>query len=257
MDFSPIINAVWEGIWWLIPLLVIITVLKSAWAKGYVGELLVRLVVHLALDTRTYHRFHNVTLPTRDGTTQIDHVFASPFGVFVLETKNMKGWIFGAENQSQWTQTIYKRSFKFQNPLRQNYKHVKALEATLQVPAETIHSVVTFVGGATFKTAMPANVTRGAGFVSHIKSFRTIVFTEPQLSTLLERLASGRLAPTLSTHREHLRNLRSRSNLEADQLCPKCGSPLILRTAKTGVNAGRQFWGCSTFPKCRVIQNVT
>lgn len=33
--------------------------------------------------------------------------------------------------------------------------------------------------------------------------------------------------------------------------CPQCGAPMVLRTAKRGTNAGQQFWGCSTFPKCR------
>ena len=32
--------------------------------------------------------------------------------------------------------------------------------------------------------------------------------------------------------------------------CPRCGKPLVLRTAKKGDNAGRQFYGCSGFPKC-------
>ena len=32
---------------------------------------------------------------------------------------------------------------------------------------------------------------------------------------------------------------------------PRCGSDLVLRTAKKGPNAGSQFWGCSAFPKCR------
>lgn len=35
--------------------------------------------------------------------------------------------------------------------------------------------------------------------------------------------------------------------------CPKCGSPMILRTVKTGPSAGKQFWGCSTYPNCRGI----
>lgn len=51
----------------------------------------------------------------------------SRFGIFAIETKNMQGWIFGSKRQAEWTQKIYKRTFKFQNPLRQNYKHTKAL----------------------------------------------------------------------------------------------------------------------------------
>jgi len=257
MDFSTIINEVLKAIWWLIPIVIVVGIFKSPWGKGYLGELLVRLLARFMLDKDTYHRVHNVTLPTPDGTTQIDHVFVSRFGIFVLETKNMQGWIFGGENQAQWTQKIYKQSFKFQNPLRQNFKHVKALEAAFQIPPDTIHSVVTFVGGSTFKTDMPPNVTYGAGFISYIKSFREQVFTENQVSDLLGRIESGRLAPTFATHREHVQTLKSRSNPNAERLCPKCGSPLILRTMKSGARAGQQFWGCSRYPKCRVMQNAT
>ena len=43
---------------------------------------------------------------------------------------------------------------------------------------------------------------------------------------------------------------------ETDLKCPRCGNPLVLRTAKKGDNAGNQFYGCSTYPKCRYIQNI-
>lgn len=145
MDFTPIIAQVWGAFSWVIPLMLLVGLLKSPWAKGQIGELLVRLFAHWQLDKQTYRRLHNVTLNTPDGTTQIDHVFLSPYGIFVLETKNMNGWIFGSENQAQWTQSFSKRKFKFQNPLRQNYKHLKALEAILGVNPEHLHSVITFV----------------------------------------------------------------------------------------------------------------
>lgn len=38
--------------------------------------------------------------------------------------------------------------------------------------------------------------------------------------------------------------------------CPKCGSKMILRTAKTGKYTGSKFWGCSSFPKCKSIINI-
>jgi len=256
VDLSPIIDRVLSAVWWLVPLVSIIAILRLAWWKGHLGELVARAIAWLTLDTGTYRRLHNVTLPTPDGTTQIDHIFVSRFGIFVLETKNMKGWIFGSENQAQWTQKIYANSFKFQNPLRQNFKHTKALEAALGVSSDTIHSVVAFVGGS-FKTEMPQNVTKGAGFVSYIKSFRAPVFTDRQVGGFLEELQSKRLKPIPSTHRRHVRSLRNRSRLDMARLCPRCGSPLVLRTAKHGSRAGQQFWGCSTFPKCRVVQNVT
>ncbi|MBR5446977.1 MAG: topoisomerase DNA-binding C4 zinc finger domain-containing protein [Clostridia bacterium] len=39
-------------------------------------------------------------------------------------------------------------------------------------------------------------------------------------------------------------------------ICPRCGKELLLRTATRGENAGKQFYGCSGFPRCRYIQNV-
>jgi restriction system protein len=194
MDFTPVIAQLWGVLSWAIPVLLLITLFKSPWAKGHIGELLVRVFAHWRLDRHIYR----VTLNTPDGTTQIDHVFLSVHGIFVLETKNMSGWIFGTEQQAQWTQKFPRRSFKFQNPLRQNYKHLKALEATLSVSPAHLHSVITFVGGSTFKTAMPANVTRGIGFIRYIKSFRQAVFSETEVDGMLQALKTGRLAPSVA-----------------------------------------------------------
>ena len=256
MDFTPIIIQTYGTLAWFIPLLFLITLLKSSWAKGHIGELLVRLFTHWRLDRQTYRRLHNVTLSTPDGTTQIDHVFLSPFGIFVLETKNMQGWIFGEEKQAQWTQKLYRRTFRFQNPLRQNYKHLKALEATLGVAPDRLHSVISFVGGSRFKTAMPVNVTQGMGFIRYIKSFRQPVFTEAEVDALLHRLQTGRRTPTPATHREHVQNLRRRHDPTAERLCPKCGSAMVIRTRKAGANPGQTFWGCSSYPKCQVTQRL-
>lgn len=256
MDFTPVITQLWGTLSWLIPLLLLAMLLKSPWAKGYMGELMVRLAAHWRLDKHTYRRLHNVTLDTPDGTTQIDHVFLSVYGIFVLETKNMKGWIFGSEHQPQWTQKIYKRTFKFQNPLRQNYKHLKALEATLEVSAEHVHSVITFVGDSTFKTQMPANVTQGGGFFRYIRSFQQPVFSEVEVDAMLQRLQAGRRAPTLATHREHVQNLKRRSDPGAERQCPKCGNALVIRAVKSGANAGERFWGCTAYPTCRITQRL-
>ena len=255
MDFTPILAQLRESLSWAIPVLLLITLCKSRWAKGHLGELLVRLLAHWQLDKKTYQRLHNVTLDTPDGTTQIDHVFISPYGIFALETKHMSGWIFGSEKQSHWTQKLYKRTYKFQNPLRQNYKHIKALEATLGIDPKYLHSVITFVGGSTFKTPMPENVTRGIGFVRYIKSFREPVFREVEVDALMFVLQANRRAPTFATHRAHVQHLKRRSDPGAERQCPQCGSQLLIRTVKSGPKAGEQFWGCSTYPKCRIKQS--
>ena len=224
--------------------------------KGILGETLVRLAARLRLPDDTYHSLHNITLPTPDGTTQIDHIFVSRFGIFVVETKNMKGWIFGSENQAQWTQLIFKKKFKFQNPLRQNYKHVKALEASLNVPSAAIKSVVVFAGGSRFKTPMPANVTQGGGYINYIRSFREPILTDSEVKGTLTQIQAGRLELSRETNRKHVEQLKTRSNPTAERKCPKCGNKMVLRTAKRGANVGKQFWGCSAYPKCKVIQNI-
>jgi restriction system protein len=244
-------------LWWLVPLVVLAMVLKSPWFKGATGETLVRLSARLRLPSDTYHSFHNVTLQTSDGTTQIDHVIVSCFGVFVLETKHMKGWIFGSENDAQWTQTIFRNSFKFQNPLRQNYAHVRALESALEIPRNAIHSVIVFSGEATLKTTLPANVVRGSAYIRFIKSFQQHVLTGEQVDHIVARIQDDRLPATFATRRQHIANLESRRREPyIGRSCPRCGSQMVLRTAKQGKNAGNKFWGCTTFPKCKAVQDV-
>lgn len=253
---QPVFNVLLHTLLWVVPLMVVVSVLRSPWGKGYLGELFVRFMLRVRLDKATYFSLHNVTLATPDGSTQIDHVIVSRFGVFAVETKNMRGWIFGSERQAEWTQKIYNRSFKFQNPLRQNYKHTKALEATLQVPPQSIHSVIVFVGDSTFKNEMPASVTHGAECVRFIRSFKTRLFSDTQVQDLRKQLKTGRLPPNRATHVAHVQQLKARHAPENQRKCPACGSALALRTAKSGANAGKQFFGCSTFPKCKIVQEV-
>jgi hypothetical protein len=78
-------------------------VLRSPGVKGALGEFRVDSSLRAFLDEREYRVFKDLTLPTRGGTTQIDHVVVSRFGVFVIETKNLTGWIFGGADQAQWT----------------------------------------------------------------------------------------------------------------------------------------------------------
>lgn len=239
--------------------IVISALLKLPAIKGFFGEKSVQVFTSLRLDGAVYHRIDNVTLVSAGGTTQIDHVFVSEYGIFVVETKNMKGWIFGGENHAQWTQTIFRKSSKFQNPLHQNYRHVKALEALLSVSPAAIHSVVVFVGESEFKTPMPRNVTRLDGLVRYIKSFASTVLTKEQVSLAIERIEKARLPATQETTRKHVQNLRARSTQKVGpgEPCPRCGATLVLRTSKSGAKAGNKFLGCSGYPRCRYTSAVT
>jgi predicted RNA-binding Zn-ribbon protein involved in translation (DUF1610 family) len=260
VDFSTLFTQLLTTYWWTIPLLIFAVLFKSAWFKGFAGEVMVNMTARLFLDKNDYHLIKNVTIPTEDGTTQIDHIIVSRFGVFVVETKNMKGWIFGNERQKTWTQQIYKLKHKFQNPLHQNYKHTKTLEAALGLTPEKLISVVTFVGDSTFKTDMPANVTYGGGYIRFIKSHTEVLLTESEVQQIIGQIADGRLKPSIKTHIQHARHVKeivatkqAPAEASATNPCPKCGSDMVLRTSKKGSQAGKQFWGCSAYPKCRTV----
>lgn len=253
MDFSPILKPV-MSLWYLIPLFLFAAVINSRWFKGVLGEFIVNVFAKWKLDKDVYLLIKNVTLPTEDGTTQIDHIIVSIYGVFVVETKNIKGWIFGSPNQKMWTQKIYKHSNKFQNPLHQNYKHTKTLQTLLALEDNQLHSVIVFIGDSEFKTPIPDNVTYGMGYIRYIQSKTEAVISPEQVNEITQIIEEGRLARTFKNHREHVKHVQSIVAEKAKKnLCPKCGSDMVLTETKEGDNKGKPFWGCSAFPKCRNI----
>jgi len=256
MDITQIINLL-TTFWYLIPVFVVLFILRSAWFKGKTGEFIVNLYASIFLDKKTYHVIKDVTLPITTGSTQIDHVIVSVFGVFVIETKNMTGWIFGDERQRQWTQIIYKHKSKFQNPLHQNYKHVRVLQDLLGLTNDQIQSVVVFVGDNRFKTPMPPNVTKGSTYLKFIKSFTNPVISEDRVNEVVDKINSGRLEQSFRTNREHINQLNIKHQYgNNDPVCSRCGSSMVKRVAKKGINSGKQFWGCSQFPKCKGTAGV-
>jgi restriction system protein len=247
--------------WWLILLLILLAFFRTPFMKGVLGELMVNLAAKFSLDKNVYSLFKNVTLPTEDGTTQIDHIIVSRYGVFVIETKNMKGWIFGSPDQSTWTQKIYRRTIPFQNPLRQNYKHTQTLQSALELDPEKMFSLVVFVGDSSFKTPMPDNVVYGGGYIRFIKNKTQPILSDSEVLDICAKIKSGRLKPSLKTHRDHVSHVKTiveeKSRVKEENLCPKCGRTMVLRISRNSGNPGKQFWGCSGFPKCKTIRQLT
>ena len=221
--------------------------------RGWIGEVKTSLGHSLFLDRETYVSINNLTLSDANGTTQIDHVIVSRFGVFVVETKNMDGWIFGNERDAQWTQSLFGNNYRFQNPLRQNYRHIKVLSEFLGLPEKKLHSVVMFWGGAKLKTPLPPHVMT-KGYARYIKGKTEAVLEEWEVSAIVNALKVGALPKTWKTRRDHVATLKLR--FESTTNCPKCSSPLVLRTSKTGPRAGSQFYGCSKYPGCRYVRDA-
>ena len=254
MDLASIIIQVFNSLCYLSLGVIFIALVRSSWFKGVTGEFVVNLASKLFLDKEKYHLIKDVTLPTEGGSTQIDHIIVSKFGVFVVETKNFKGWIFGSARQKMWSQKIYRHTSKFQNPLFQNYKHTKTLQSLFDLKNEQVFSVIAFVGSSTFKTEMPENVNHIKGYIRFIKSKTAVVFSEDEVKKITTKIESTRLPLSFKAKRSHLKHVKSIvADKNKTQTCPKCGNQMLLRKAKKGPNADNAFWGCSHFPKCRTI----
>lgn len=168
------------------------------------GEAAVRKAVTSNFKSPNFHLLNNVTIPFQDGTTQIDHILISTKGIFVIEVKHYSGWIFGNEKSDQWMQSIYRVKNRFQNPIHQNYRHVKAIQHLLDfLPKEQIHSIVVFSGSAEFKTPIPNGVFYLKQLVSHLNSFQDEVISSNRLEFCVGRLECKRYDLTKATDIQH------------------------------------------------------
>lgn len=115
-EILMILTSLYPLIGIFIALSILLTIFKlfKPTLKGKIGEFAVHLHVKLYLNQEQYILLNDCTLPDGlGGTTQIDHILLSPYGIFVIETKNYKGWIFGSARQKMWTQKRYKQSYLF------------------------------------------------------------------------------------------------------------------------------------------------
>jgi len=199
-----------------------------------------------------YHHFRRLIIPTSRGSTEIDHLIVSPFGLFVVELKDRSGWIFGNEADAHWTAAHFREKFRFQNPLHQNYGHVKALQELLGVGSEVIHSLVVFRGTFEFKTPIPAGVLCH-DYSSWIAAKRDILLDQAAVDAMVASLEAHALRGWFAARR-HARSVRARYS--DDTTCPKCDGELVIRTARKGPDQGSRFLGCANYPACKYKRTV-
>lgn len=243
---------------WIVPvaLFALALILKSPRVKGALGEGVVKTVFRRRLNADVYRCLNDLTYETPRGTTQIDHIVVSQYGVFVIETKNMAGWIFGSADQARWTQVLHRKKTSFQNPLRQNYGHIRTVQSLLNLDDACIHGVVAFVGDAKPKTPMPENVVWSArDLVRVIKGKTETVIATDAVAQIVARLQAAAMDNTHTTRRNHVRQVRQRVSDRAPSgtACPNCGGKMVARTSR---KTGDRFMGCESFPRCRGKRNV-
>lgn len=169
------------------------------------GEALVKRSLGKYCKNNNAHVLNCVTLRLKDSSsTQIDHILVSTKGIFVIETKHYKGWIFGNSKSKMWSQIIYKNKYRFQNPLHQNYKHVKEIQRILDfLEARFIHNIVVFSGKSVFKTPKIDNVCYIEELIPMIERHSDGALSLNRVQFCVGRLEYMRLELTQKTDVEH------------------------------------------------------
>jgi len=220
--------------------------------KGWMGEKCTTLNLWVFLDPKRYHRIDNVIVPSENGTTQIDHILVSVYGIFVIETKNIKGRIYAPPNSAKWTQYLSGKKSQFQNPIKQNYRHTKCLSDHLKLNHAFFRPLVFFIGDCEFKTDKPANVI-DHDLAAYIRQFKKPCLSQKQVDEAIKALRQLKMDRSL-TKKAHLKSLQERHN--STTVCPKCGKQLVERTTTKCPDTGRTFIGCSGWPKCKYTRDI-
>jgi len=247
---------------------------KMRFNLGLHGEYLI--FKHLTNLEGTKKFLFNCYVPKKDGTTsEIDVILLHSSGIYVFESKNYSGWIFGSESQKQWTQTFRNgHKVRFFNPLMQNNGHIKTLRRILpDFEEREFTSIIAFSDRCQLK-----NINLETD--NHIVVYRSDVFNvvsglsyQVKLSDIEINNIYQRLHPftqvTSEVRMAHINAVKKSGDratapifptttsiyysgqIEAKKRCAKCGSEMSLKTAKRGERKGQRFYGCSAFPKCR------
>ncbi len=225
---------------------VLTLILTSTGIKGKVGEKLVRKNLKKLITEESF-LINNVIFLIDNKTYQIDHIFLSTKGVVLIETKNYSGRIYGNDEQIKWTQVLNFGKVKnhFYNPVKQNNSHIYAIKKILNINSPII-PVVVFVKNNT------ENIVSDR--VIGLCQLKEFIQNLPQKISLDEvkeiyKLIENNNKADIVTNKDHVKNIKKEQINVKNNICPRCGSNLVLRNGKYG-----KFYGCENYPKCKFIK---
>ncbi|MDE7201805.1 MAG: NERD domain-containing protein, partial [Lachnospiraceae bacterium] len=210
-----------------------------------------------------------------DSTTEIDVMLICQGGIFVFESKNYSGWIFGNGKSKNWTQTLpvgkgQSKKISFYNPVKQNNTHIKYLKKLIgdDIP---VYSVIVFSDKCSL---MNVNVSTKSARVIQCKEVKSMVDslggqTKHKLDIRQIYELYSRLYPFTQVNSEikerHIgdvekiigRQKKENNNSQSvSLLCPRCGAPLEIKMSMRGKTIGEKFYSCSTFPVCKYSRSI-
>lgn len=196
-----------------------------------------------------------VTDPNEKYTTQIDHIVVSPFGIFVIETKNYRGWIFGSEKSKEWKEVFRTTpEHYFYNPIKQNWGHIYALAEHLRLDTKVFIPIVVFSDACKLNVETTTPVVYLSQLKELILNYTKERIPRRNVAKIYDRLNKIILVGG-ETENKHVQSIGERLSEKETALregrCPRCGGKLRLRNGKYG-----SFYGCSNYPRCRFTHNL-
>lgn len=190
-----------------------------------------------------YLVLNDIMIPNNNSTSQIDHIVVSKYGIFVIETKQYNGYIVGNEYDKMWKQN---NKFYINNPIHQNYGHIKALENLLKLDENTFIQIICIPSTAKINITSKNHVLKLFELNKTILSYRETILDNFQ--DVYKKLNDINIIDMnkRSEHIKYVKDLKRQKDIKQDNICPKCGGKLIKRTGKYG-----EFLGCSNYPKCK------
>ena len=176
--------------------------------SGEFGERQIALILN-SLPQEYYHTFNNIYLYRNGMTNQIDHVVISPYGIFVIETKNFKGWIYGSDNSEYWTENMYGKKYEFYNPIKQNYSHIRALQQLLKISINNFIPIVVFSEEAVLKCKTTENVIYSFELKKFIESFQKPILDISKVEKISEKLLNYNI-DSEKIKEIHIKNVQQR-----------------------------------------------
>ena len=232
--------------------LIVFLGLNATKIKGWFGEKNISNRLE-KLDADKYITLNDILIKNeKENTSQIDHLVVSVYGLFVIETKNYKGWIFGNEKAEKWSQVIYNRKSFFRNPVKQNWSHIYALKSVLKDYSDLRYiPIVVFAGSAVLKKIV-SNVPviydyEVANFIQEYPVEKCISFEDVQKIASILQNANIEDKEIRKSHVNNIHKTVVERQIKMENLiCPRCNGELKLRNGRNG-----KFYGCSNYPRCR------
>ena len=241
-SFNTVLKIFTSPIGIIFIILVIMSALFYKQIVGWFGEYWTKEALR-NLPKNKYKILNNIFIKVKDYTSQIDHIVVSPYGIFVIETKQYNGYITGGKYDKNWVRYAGKNKYYYTNPIRQNYGHVKSLAKLLHTDESKLINIVCIPSNAKLKIEHDGELVRNYNIVDKILSYNNIVIDN--VDEIVDIINSSNIKDK-KIKKEHIKNIKTNLVDKDMNKCPKCGGDLVKRNGKYG-----EFFGCSNYPKCR------